>query len=787
MKLLYSILFLITCSTAFSQETGIKFFEKNIRPVLNTQCYSCHSSASKDVKGGLSLDTRQGILNGGDSGPSIVPGKIDESLLLDYIESGDMPPEKPLSEEVVDHFRQWIKMGMPDPRYKPENRAVELRQARNFWAFKKATRPPVAKYDNGTEIDAILNVEIEKHKLKPVEAADDYTIIRRLYFDLIGLPPSIEQIKGYVNDTSEDKYEKLVDSLLQDEGFGEKWGRHWLDVARYAESSGQDRNLISPYAWRYRDYVIDSFNNDKPYDQFIKEQIAGDLLPHKSYKEYNNNQIATGFLTIGTKNIQAQTKQFVADRNDDQIDAITRGFLGMTLSCARCHDHKFDPFSQQDYYGVAGVFNNTENMDGLYRGNNNTGYLGDYGLLVNKDTEDLYKKRKTKEWLMLSEIWNLQQQIESIKTWNKRATPQQIDREIERREKVLISLMESLGDEYIKYLEYLEPVMSVRDKKKMTENKLAIRGEVNNLGEEVPRRLPEIFSDRPNLAFNNTSGRLELANWITHKTNPLTYRVHVNRVWRHLFGKGILDSFDNFGILGGEPTNLKLMNYLSTKFITGRLSNKRLIKTIVMSNAYKRSSKFDKHNYEIDPDNIYFWRMNEKRLEAEQIRDSLLFVSGKLDGSHKNISDFQTGIKNSSKELRKYIGETRARSIYIPSLRDNKIEVLDIFDRPDNSLLNAERSVTTVSTQALFLMNNPKIIALAQEEAKVLIEQNKKMGKTMPSILYRNNVNKMFLKFLGRPPTEQESKKSIEFIKQDSDLAKLIQIIICTGEFRNVK
>ena len=205
----------------------------------------------------------------------------------------------------------------------------------------------------------------------------------------------------------------------------------------------------------------------------------------------------------------------------------------------------------------------------------------------------------------------------------------------------------------------------------------------------------------------------------------------------------------------------------------------------------RRSSKFDKHNYEIDPDNVYFWRMNEKRLEAEQIRDSLLFVSGKLDGSHKNVSDFQTGIKNSGKELRKYIGETKARSIYIPSLRDNKIEILDIFDRPDNSLLSAERSVTTVSTQALFLMNNDKIILLAEEEAKALTERNKKMGKTMPNILYRNNTNDVFLKFLGRPPTDEEIKKSIEFITRDENvqgnLAKFIQVVICTGEFRNVK
>ncbi len=788
LKKILLVSFVLYSNIALSQDTGIKFFENNIRNVLTTQCYSCHSSTSKDVKGGLSLDTRQGILNGGDSGPSVVPGKIDESLLLDYIESGDMPPDNPLSEEIVNNFRQWIKMGMPDPRYKPENRAVELRQARNFWAFKKVTRPPVAKYDDGTEIDAILNVEILKNKLKPVEIADDYTIIRRLYFDIIGLPPSIEQIKGYINDTSENKYEKLVDSLLEDEGFGEKWGRHWLDVARYAESSGQDRNLISPYAWRYRDYVIDSFNQDKPYDQFIIEQIAGDLLPHKSYEEYNNNRIATGFLTIGTKNIQAQIRQFEADRNDDQIDAITRGFLGMTLSCARCHDHKFDPFSQQDYYGVAGVFNNTRNMDGLYRGNNNTGYLGDYEYLITEETEDLYKKKKVKEWFLLCDIKNLEIQIESIKTWNKRATEDQLKRELGKREKRLEEAKAELSDEYLKYIEHLQPVMSVKDKEKMTEVKLAIRGEVNNLGDEVPRRLPEIFSDRPNLNFDNTSGRYELAEWITHKTNPLTYRVYVNRVWRHLFGKGILDSFDNFGILGGEPTNLKLMNYLSTKFVTGRLSNKRLIKTIVMSNAYRRSSNFDKNNYEIDPDNVYFWRMNEKRLEAEQIRDSLLFVSGKLDGSHKNISDFQTDIKNSSKELRKYIGETRARSIYIPSLRDNKIEVLDIFDRPDNSLLNAERSVTTVSTQALFLMNNPKIISLAQEQAQILLERNKKMGKTMPKILYRNNVNEIFLKFLGRLPTNIETEASIDFIEKDNNnLAYLTQILICTGEFRNVK
>lgn len=769
LRFILTIILSLSVSTVLSQENGIQFFEKNIRPVLNTQCYSCHSSNSKNVKGGLSLDTRQGILNGGDSGPSVVPGDMNNSLLLDYIESGDMPPDNPLGKEVVDNFKKWVKMGMPDPRYKHENRAIELRQARKFWAFKKVQRPPVSKYD-GDVIDGIIDDELKKQGLHPVGEADEYTLVRRLYYDIIGLPPSLEQLNAYINSASKNKYEDLVDSLLEDKGYGEKWARHWLDVARYAESTGQDRNLISPYAWRYRDYVIDSFNNDKSYDTFIKEQIAGDLLPHKNYKEYNEQLTATGFLTIGTKNLGANPRQYAADTVDDQIDAITRGFLGMTLSCARCHDHKFDPFSQEDYYGVAGLFSNTDNLDGVYRGNNNTGYVGDYGFLVNEETEDLYKNKKIKEWLLLSDIWNLEKQIESIKTWNKRATEQQLKRELDKKQKQLAEAKKSLPEEYLKYLEHLQPVMSVRDKQKMTETKLAIRGEVNNLGDEIPRRLPEIFSDRPDLAFDHTSGRLQLANWISHKTNPLTYRVYVNRVWRHLFGRGILDSFDNFGILGGEPSNIKLLNYLSDKFTINRLSTKRLIKTIVMSDAYKRSTDYDDSNFNIDPDVTYFWRSKERRLDAEQIRDTLLFVFGKLTGSQTNASDLQTDIKRVSKDLNKHIQSHTSRSIYLPSLRDRKEELLDVFDRPDNSLLAAERSATTVSTQALYLMNNPTIINMCKAEAE----------KT-------KDIKQIYKKFLSREPLDSELSKVNQFIKDGGTTAQLIQTIICTGEFRNVK
>jgi cytochrome c553 len=352
----------------------LAFFEKKIRPVLSENCYKCHSADSEKIKGGLTLDTREGIRMGGDSGHAVVPGDAKNSLLLKAIRGEDpdlqMPPKKSgakLSDEVIADFAKWITMGAPDPR---EGKAVahkgmDLEKGKAYWAFQPPQKAPApAVKDKGWakgEIDRFVQAEREAKGLKPVAEAENAVLVRRLYFDLIGLPPTPEQVEAFVKDSSPKAYEALVDTLLASPQYGERWGRHWLDVARYAESSGKEINIAYPHAWRYRDYVIAAFNQDKPYNQFIKEQIAGDLIPAKDDQEFAEHLIATGYLALGPKSHNSRDRrQFNLDVADEQIDAISQGMQGMTVACARCHDHKFDPISQADYYALQAVFAATD-------------------------------------------------------------------------------------------------------------------------------------------------------------------------------------------------------------------------------------------------------------------------------------------------------------------------------------------------------------------------------------------------------------------------------------------
>ena len=355
------------------------FFEKHIRPVLVDKCYKCHSADSEKVKGGLLLDTRAGIRQGGDTGPAVVPGDLAKSLLIEAIRYGNkdlqMPPEKSggkLPDAVIADFEQWVKMGAPDPR---EGKAAVAKstwdygKARDHWAFKAPQPQPAPAVKDPawprTDIDRFLLAGLEAKNLKPVADADPRTLVRRIYFDLIGLPPTPEEVDAFLADTAPNAVEKLVDKLLALPQFGERWGRHWLDVARYAESSGRDVNATFPHAWRYRDYVIGAFNADMPYDQFIREQIAGDLLPAKNGHERAEHIIATGFLALGSRNLNDKnSRQFVLDMADEQIDTVSQAVLGLTVACARCHDHKFDPIPQRDYYALAGIFLSTETRYG---------------------------------------------------------------------------------------------------------------------------------------------------------------------------------------------------------------------------------------------------------------------------------------------------------------------------------------------------------------------------------------------------------------------------------------
>lgn len=794
--ILFILLFTIP-SVSIADERRV-FFEKNIRPILVTKCYSCHSSKNNDLKGGLALDSRDGLLKGGDNGPSIIPGDPENSLLIKALSHKEieMPPDEKLSDDIINDFKLWIKNGAIDTRIKITDKRMELAQAKKFWSFKPVHSPIIPTMeDNKSNLDKIILSKLERENLTQVGRAGNHTILRRVYFDLIGLPPTPEEITSYVEDKEPNRYEKLIDKLLQDPRFGEKWGRHWLDIARYADSTGKDQNILYPYAWKYRDYVIDSFNKDKPYSQFIIEQIAGDLLPHKNYIEYNEHLLATGFLAIGTKNLTENPNQFKADLIDEQIDAVSRGFLGITLSCARCHDHKFDPFSQKDYYAMYGIFQNITTLDGVERGNNNIGYDGNLGYLVDDLTEPLYHAKQIDLWNVLCDLRNLNRRIGTMKSYNpslnendKKAVLDEIaklDKELD--EKILKIKEAGANDLLIKLLLSPNPVMCVKENTQLSNAKVMVRGNVNELGEEVPRSVPEMFVDKkPNHNPNNPnmSGRLELAQWIADKANPLTYRVYVNRVWKVLFGKGVVDSFDNFGSLGGEPVNNKIIDYLVIKFIQKKFSTKALLKEIMMSDSYQISSRYDKDNYEKDPDNLYLWRMNEKRLEAESIRDTLLYIAQELNSTQKK-HDFtlNNDKRRPDGKINNELAISKYRSIYLPVPRDFDIEVLDVFDRPDNNLLSANRSITTVPTQALYLMNNDQILNHCETVSKQLESTHKDKND-------HDKIQYLYLKYLCRKPSEKEMSLLIKYI-ENSDKNRIYQdiihILILTGEFREIK
>ncbi len=360
----------------------LSFFEKNIRPVLVEHCYKCHSTESDKVKGGLTLDTKQGTLLGGESGhPGITPGSLAESSLYEAITCSNddmqMTTNNHFPDEVVANFRKWIEMGAPDPReQKAANaaggrRQINMDEGRKHWAFQKPVKaaPPAVKTEGWarTELDRFVLAGLEKAGLQPVSDADRATLIRRIAYDLTGLPPTPDEVKSFLADTSPDAVKRVIDQYLDSRRFGERWGRHWLDIARYAESSGKEVNILYPHAWRYRDYVIEAFNRDKPYDQFLKEQIAGDLMKFENKHDQAEKIVATGFLAIGSKgHNQRDKRQFAVDLVDEQIDAMSQAMLGLTLACARCHDHKFDPVTQRDYYALAGIFLSSETLYGTY-------------------------------------------------------------------------------------------------------------------------------------------------------------------------------------------------------------------------------------------------------------------------------------------------------------------------------------------------------------------------------------------------------------------------------------
>jgi mono/diheme cytochrome c family protein len=832
----------------------LEFFEKRIRPVLAASCYDCHSAAAK-VKGGLVMDSKEGLLKGGDSGPAVVPGNPKKSLMVEAIEYHNkdlkMPPkeEDRLSEEQVADIVAWIQMGAPDPRAgsAPAMKAISIEESRKHWAFQPIQNPPVPKVTDKSgfvksDIDRFLLAKMTEKGLTPSAPVDKRSLIRRAAYDLIGLPPTPEEVEDFLKDKSPNAFAKVVDRYLASPRYGERWGRHWLDVARYADNTGDRLNRGTPnypFSWTFRDYVIDAFNKDKPFNQFIKEQIAADRVVTGDDKR---DMAAMGFLTVG--------KRFMGNQQDvidDRIDVVTQGFMGLTVSCARCHDHKFDPIPTKDYYSLHGVFNSSvepekgpflvepkdtpeyrdfkEKLAALevevaetgtkeyekalalvrsqagdillanYRfgatktGKELRGFLRDKNVNFNayeswaaglkklskepgpvmkpwfdfaalsKDefaakaaaiTETVAKDSKVNPLVGAALAKAQPKTIEDVaaaygklfkeidKAWLELKETKAAGMKDENEEQIRLVLHDTKSPLYLSLrdarnlvggaqiralenrvqnriytLETTHPgsptrAMVLQDAAKPRDSFVFIRGEATRKGDLAPRQFLQILSTGEPKKLNTGSGRIDLANAIADRNNPLTARVIVNRIWAKHFGEGLVRSISDFGLRAEQPVNLELLDHLATWFMDNGWSIKKLHRYMLLSGVYQQGSADNAKYEEVDPANLYLWKMPMHRLDFEAIRDTVLMHGGNIDLS---VGGKPVDITDNPSPTR--------RTVYGYVDRFSLPEMFRTFDFANPDMTTSSRMPTTVPQQALFMMNSPFVI----EQAKLMVQR----------------------------------------------------------------
>ena len=939
--------------------SDIEFFETQIAPILKQRCYKCHSHESGKAKGGLMLDSRRGWEQGGSEGAAIVPGKPEESLLMAAVryEGYEMPPEEKLPANEIALLEKWITKGAPDPR---GSKASEP-DPKKLWALQPFSKPvvPTVKDVNWPrdDLDAFILARLEEQGLGPAGDADRYTLLRRVTFDLTGLPPAPDEIEAFVNDADERAYEKVVDRLLDSPGFGDHWARHWFDLSCYADLADIQGNVLIHDAWRYRDYVIGALNSDKPLDRFIHEQIAGDLLPYENVEQQREQIIATGYLAIGPWTLQNYIKgQLAADVVDHQIDRIGRTFLGQTVSCARCHDHKFDPIPTADYYALAGIFHSTltTSYDGpgvwsqithvtlpelpgaaaeferlsrqigqrqqelreklaelrrddekqrftkkavndqanaltlesgisaneagreyrvsftagpsVWAGASQATADGD-GLLLQllrKDETVLaYHVHRPHAWLGTAEAQQLSaasfvytgdgsgdvslhitssdytgrfggaiDELQIVESATSRVVfaedfdkfqlgnteGKQADTGLPIYAQCSIAGWTGAGINHSHVVNLGEPdkpnlalqifsgpaiasanpriveinaelerlsrqlqearpdrtqALAVRDIDQPHHSPIYRRGDFQSLGDIVPRGFLSAVSVSRNYDIPaTTSGRLQLARWLTDRENPLTSRVLVNRIWHHLFGKGIVRTVDYFGVHGEAPSHPELLDFLAVRLVEDdQWSLKKTVRRMVLSRTYQMASTYNVKAAELDPDNRLFWQMPRRRLTAESIRDAMLAASGELDpgrggpslglelegnivGAGGNVNPANWGGKIAD-------GVKNRRSVYLPLKRERpvgELEILSAFDFPHPSEITGARPNTTVATQALFLLNAPFVKHQAQQLAERLIKDEPDDE--------RARISRLYLLTVSRPATPDETETALAFLDQ---------------------
>ncbi len=827
-------LWLLAIALGASPARADDFFEAKIRPVLVEQCFKCHSAdaaANKKLKANLRLDTAEGLRKGGDSGSPLAE-KPAQSLLLKSLKgegAEQMPPSGKLPDAVIADFEKWVAMGAPDPRTASAKAAtgIDIEKGRKHWSFQPVRKPevPTPKPETRNPIDAFILAKLREQGLTPVPQADRRTLIRRVYFDLIGLPPTPAEVDAFVKDGSPDAYAKLVDKLLASPQHGERWARHWLDVARFSEDQAHTFQVKpKPGAHQYRDWVIRAFNDDMPFDKFARLQIAGDLVPESEGDPFTR-LAGLGFNGLGAEYYgdAGAATQAAADGLDDKLDTLTRGFLALTVACARCHDHKYDPIPQKDYYALVGVYNGVKMTDAPLASAEVVKRYDDAQAKVKEQDDAIKTWLGEKVWAVVEpEVAKVEKYIAAAKTANgstdkvsELAAKEKLNTRFLRQwvkylspqnSKVLPAVRDGAAD----FGEKLADAMKARAKpskdqgtlikamftdkaapffldpkdvekqlakgdtdtlagmrKELEERKKAsppmypiahvvkgsgqampvyVRGNVKRPGDIAPKGFPQVLTPAGAEQPKDFT-RLELANAIASKDNPLTARVIVNRVWAQHFGRGLVTTPSNFGALGDRPSHPELLDWLAAEFVEHGWSLKWLHRQIVLSDAYRRSSEGIKAN-DKDADNVYLWRANRRRLEVEPWRDALLAVSGRLDSS---MGGPTTNLRDAANVR---------RTVYAKISRHELDGLLRLFDFPDANVTADKRTLTTVPQQQLFVLNSEFMVTQAKAFASRV-----KLAGTDDAV----RITEAYRLAYGRSPTAAEAKIGQAFLAAPTD------------------
>ena len=730
-----------------------EFFVARVQPVLQNKCMGCHAS---EPQGGLRMDSRDALLKGGVSGPALVPGDPDASLLVQAVRQSHelkMPPDGKLPQREVDAFAQWIADGAVwDRRATPATRTYEISaEHRAHWAFQPLSNAPVPEVagsdPSANAIDRFLLAKLAEANLRPVPLANKRTLVRRVTYDLTGLPPTPEEIDDFLEDSSPDAYGELVERLLESPRYGERWGRHWLDVVRYADTAGDSGDFPVPEAFKYRNYVIDSFQEDKPYDRFIREQIAGDLLESRSEQEKWEQTVATGYLAI-SRRIGVSPHRLRHITLEDAIDNLGKTFLGLSVQCARCHDHKFDPIPTADYYALYGI------LDSSVYPHPGAEHLPKRGNFVYRVGE-----REARQIMADYEqgitFWNdlEREKFREYQSFqNKLITTPGRSREVVWEE---LQHLRAQRAHYARTEPNLETAYAVREGEPQ-DAPIHQAGDPRSPGPIVRRGFLQILGGATLPPGYEGSGRLLLADWIAAADNPLTARVMANRVWHHHFGAGLVSTTSDFGVRGSPPTHPELLDYLARYFIDSGWSVKALHRLILHSRAYRLASADSDESFARDPQNLLLWRANRRRLDAEQIRDSILSFSGELDlapGKRHPFPHRRTYFYRQHEPFSEYY-PTNKRSVYIMQGRIQKHPYLDLFDGPDGNLPLSERKSTTTTLQALYLMNSEFV----HEQSQAMAERWSADTTDREGFLDRAS-----LTVLGRPRQADEAERAAAY------------------------